>query len=375
MTRADIIVIGGGIAGVAAAYHLTRARRRSVLLIEREAVLASHSSGRNAAIFRPLETRPGIVALAERSRQLLDALMGASPGNWLHRTGVLLVAPAAALLDDLVALAKTSGVSHAVLERPELERLVPVLAGGGAARGLLLPGAGVVDAHAVVAHLADAARSAGATIVTGCEVARVRAGGARVEGVELASGEVVAAPVVLIATGAWAASLGASCGAPLPLVPLRRHLVHLDRGRGVFPPAPVVWQLGDEVYFRDEAGGILASPCDEDPWPPGTAPSDPRALDLLSEKLGRLAPALERASVRHAWACLRTFAPDRTLVAGPDPDVNGLFWLAALGGSGLTVGVAAGELVATLIGAGEHPLAGAFAPARLRRPGARPSTA
>lgn len=368
MTRADIIVVGGGIAGLAVACHLTRTHRVSVLLLEREAVLASHSSGRSAAIFRPLEMRPGVVLLAERSRQLLDTLMGTSPGSWLRRTGVLLVAPDVTLLDDLVTLARTSDVSHIIIERRELERLVPVLAGGQAEAGLLLSDAGVIDAHAVIIRLADAARAAGATIATGCEVARVRVGGARVEGVELASGEAIAAPVVVIAAGAWAASLGASCGAPLPLTPLRRHLVHLDPGRPFSPSTPVVWQLGDEVYFREEAGGVLASPCDEEPWPASATPCDPCALDLLAEKLGRLAPGLECASVRRAWACLRTFAPDRTLVAGADPDVQGLFWLAGLGGSGMTVGVAAGELMAALIGGREHPLATSFAPARLRPP-------
>ena len=89
-------------------------------------------------------------------------------------------------------------------------------------------------------------------------------------------------------------------------------------------------------------------------------------LQDLAGKLGRLAPGLEFASVRRAWACLRTFAPDRVLVAGADPAVEGLFWLAGLGGSGMTIGVAAAEVVATLIRGGKHPLATTLAPARLR---------
>lgn len=364
MNSVDAIVIGGGIAGLAAAYHLTRAPGLSVVLLEREPVLAAHSSGNNAAIFRPLETRLGIAALAERTRQLLDALMGGSSAGWLRPTGLLLVAAQATFLGDLAALAQQRGVRHALMERRDLERLVPVLSGGEAATGLFVPDAGVTDVHAVITRLADAVRAAGGSIATGCDVARVRVDAGHVEGVELASGESIATPVVVIAAGAWAASLGAASAAPLPLTPLRRHLAHLDAADRLSPSTPVVWRLDDEVYFREESRGLLASPCDEDPWAAGVPPCDPGALELLAAKLGRLAPSFERAAVRRAWACLRTFTPDRTPVAGADPRVRGLFWLAGLGGSGLAVGVAAGEVVAAVVRGQEHPLGAILTPAR-----------
>jgi glycine/D-amino acid oxidase-like deaminating enzyme len=260
MNAVDVVVIGGGIAGLAAAYHLSGTPGLSVLLLEREPVLASHSSGRNAAIFRPLEARPEIVALAARSVQLLDALMGSSRRDWLEQKGVLLVASDATALSELAALATGHGIRHGMVQGRDLERLVPVLAGGDATKGLWLPDAGVVDIHAVVTRLATRVRAAGAMITTGCEVARVRASGGRVEGVELTSGDVIAAPAVVIAAGAWAVSLGASCMAEVPLTPLRRHLVRLDIAASLPPSTPVVWRLDDEVYFREESGGVLASP-------------------------------------------------------------------------------------------------------------------
>ncbi|HBH01037.1 MAG TPA: hypothetical protein DDZ42_03785, partial [Candidatus Rokubacteria bacterium] len=120
-------------------------------------------------------------------------------------------------------------------------------------------------------------------------------------------------------------------GAPLPLVPLRRRLARLGGVAPVDARGPVVWALGDECYFRPESGGVLASPCDETPWPACLPPHEPRALERLARKLGALAPPLGEASVRRAWACLRTFAPDRVVVAGADARVGGLFWLAGLG--------------------------------------------
>ena len=359
-----ILVVGGGIAGLAAAWHLARARAGAVVVLEREPLLASHSSARNAAIFQLLEELPGMLALARRTRAHLDALVGPGDGGWLRRTGELFVAPAEAPLAELAALAREAGIAHARLERGDIAKRVPELAGGTARYGLLVHEAGVIDVHAVAARLADAARAAGARLEVGRDVVRVRVRAGRVEGVELAGGEVVPADAIVLAPGAWAAALGAACGAPLPLVPLRRHLAQLDAAAPVDAGEPIVWALGDDCYFRPESGGVLASPCDEAPWPPCLPPHDPRALELLARKLEALAPPLGEAPVRRAWACLRTFAPDRVVVAGADARVEGLFWLAGLGGSGMTVGVGAGEVVAALVAGEEHPLATVLSPAR-----------
>ncbi len=372
MSRTRIVVVGGGIAGLAVAWAATRARAGPVVLVEREPVLAAHSTGRNAGIFRPLETTPGLVAMAERTRTLLDGLTPAGQ-RWLRPTGGLFVAPTPGPLADLAETARATGRPHRTLDRRDLGAMVPALADGDASCGLWVPDVGVIDVHLVVARLSAAARAAGVEFVTGREVARVRVRAAAVTGVELAGGEFVAAERVVIAGGAWAAALGADCGAPLPLRPLRRHLAHLTTPEPVAETTPVVWRLGDEVYFRPESGGLLASPCDEDPWPPGLPPVDPRAVDRLAFKLAALVPRLAGAGVRRAWACLRTVAPDRRAVSGADPRVRGLFWLAGLGGHGMSAGVAAAEVVAARLVEREHPLATLLDPARLLGP-AREST-
>ena len=360
-----MVVVGGGIAGLAVSYYLTRKGSRRVVLLEREPLFASHSSGRNAAIFRPLDSSPDIIALATRSRELLNSLFEPAPGEWLRRTGLLLVAQDSRLLTDLAVLARDAGLTHEALGREEIVSLIPLLADGDALRGILLPDGGVMDIHAITTRLARSAKAAGAQLLTSAEVKGVRVRGGQVEGVELANGDLVFSDVVVIAGGAWAAQLGTSCGAELPLTPLRRHLVQLELPDKVIDTTPVVWRLGDEVYFRPESGGILASPCDEEPWPPGLPSPDESAIEWLAKKLTRLAPALAQTSVHRSWACLRTSAPDRTPVAGEDPRVRGLFWLAGLGGHGMTVGTAAGELLAACVSGLDHPIASKLTPSRL----------
>jgi D-arginine dehydrogenase len=141
--------------------------------------------------------------------------------------------------------------------------------------------------------------------------------------------------------------------------------VQLRPATGVDPDAPTLWRLEDDVYFRPETGGLLASPCDEALWEPCDPPADPSALELLADKLARTAPALAGSEVQRHWACLRTFAPDRELVAGLDPRIEGLAWLGGLGGRGMSVGLAAAEVVADALAGRRHPLADALSPRRL----------
>ena len=99
-------------------------------------------------------------------------------------------------------------------------------------------------------------------------------------------------------------------------------------------------------------------------WASHAAPIIASGVGLIRSR-HQLAPGLGLATLRRAWACLRTFAPDRVPVIGPDPRVGGLYWLAAFGGSGMSVGVGAGELLAALVAGRDHPLAATVGPSRL----------
>jgi D-arginine dehydrogenase len=138
---------------------------------------------------------------------------------------------------------------------------------------------------------------------------------------------------------------------------LRRHLVYLVGDDLPNWRHPTLWRVDEPVYFRPEAGGILASPCDETPWEPGIPAANPMSVERLATRLSNLAPALANARVQRSWACLRTMAEDREPVIGSDPRLRGLYWLAGLGGRGMSCGVGAAEVLARGIVGLPHPLA------------------
>jgi glycine/D-amino acid oxidase-like deaminating enzyme len=339
------VVVGGGIAGLSVAWGLARGGDRRVTLLERETHTGAHSSARNAQIWLPVDGDETTGPLARRSEATLTALVGSERG-WLVRSGAIVLAP-----DDTVAREVTEGgarggVAVRAMSRAELHERAPVVEGASLdAPSLFVEGAGIFDPHAMMTALLSACRRAGVNVRTVATVERVTVEAGAVRGVALFGGEMIAADEVVIAAGAWAGRLGAEAGAWVPLVPLRRHLIVLEADpRRV---GPMVWRFGEEqVYWRPESGGVLASPCDETPLDACLPAADPAALEALAEVLGSIAPALVDAPVRTKWACLRTYAHDRELVLGPDPRVPGLAWLAGLGGRGMTVGVAAGELCA-----------------------------
>jgi D-arginine dehydrogenase len=140
--------------------------------------------------------------------------------------------------------------------------------------------------------------------------------------------------------------------------------VLLDVDKSAARPAPVVWNVEDELYFRPESGALLASSCDEHQGPETTEALS-HALESLSVKLQSTAPSLSRANVKRTWYGLRTFARDRAIAIGADPRRQGLYWFVGLGGHGMSSAVAAGEQLARIVHGEPSPFSQALGVARL----------
>lgn len=355
-----IIIVGGGIAGLSAAWHLGRSGAGRVQLLEREPLLCTHASGRNAAIFRPLEADATLASLARRSLELFQEL---SPERRLvEATGLMLLAKAPETLEPIARAARAAG-TPCVPEAPSQvsARLTGLCTAGW--YGLFGATGGVLDIHALTEALGRVSRALGVEVRSNTGVLRVVTKGASVVGVETSQHEMLDADIVVLAAGAWNVELGASAGVALPLSPVRRHLALLAPEQPLPTGMPAVWSLDDEVYFRREGARVLTSPCDETEWTPGVPQAELQCLEGLAAKLGGIDAALGRAQLVRYWACLRTFVPDRRPVVGSDPRMRGIYWLAGLGGFGMTTAVAAGELLAQAVSGREPPPA--VAPQRL----------
>jgi D-arginine dehydrogenase len=367
LASAQYVIIGAGFAGAATAYHLARRGATDVVILEQEAQAGVHSSGRNAAMVRQVVSEPAVAALARDGAAFLRSL----PADWpvpveFRQNGSLLLASGEGwkkLSRDAEA-ARQGGAEAECWSKERTKEYVPVLRDADFDGAVWCPTDGVVDIHALLTGYLKAAQSLGVKVRYGSSVRGIDVRGDRWIWVVTSTG-VINAETVVNAAGAWAGPIGKLAGAAeMPLHPCRRHLFLTAPLSWVDRKWPFVWDVAHDIYFRPESGGLLLCPCDQDEMAPGIPATDDAAAELLFEKIRRYAPALSEVAIKTSWAGFRTLSSDGRFVIGWDPKVKGFFWVAGLGGHGVTTGSAVGALAAELILDSETGRAAEFSPKR-----------
>ena len=351
----DVVVVGGGVAGISLAGELAAGAR--VLVLEREDHPAYHASGRSAAVC----VEPGSTDTVFALTRATTPFLARPPADFAD---VPLTAPRGFLVlsraeDDeelerfLASWApRCPGVRE--IGEAEARALLPVLRPGEAHRFVLDTDAVALDTHAMLQGWRRRLRAGGGRLVTGATVTAIR----REDGhfvLETSAGT-ARAPVLVNAAGAWAAELARLAGAtPVDLVPYRRSaaIVAAPGGRDV-SAWPMVEPVAQDFYFKPEAGQLLLSPADATPsFPTDAWPED---IDLAGAV--ERAEAFAELGIRRfeaKWAGLRTFAPDREPVLGPDPALPGFYWCAGQGGAGFHTSAGIARWCAAELGVGAPP--------------------
>ncbi|HVW69077.1 MAG TPA: FAD-binding oxidoreductase [Steroidobacteraceae bacterium] len=352
MAEFDVVVIGGGIAGVSAAAELAATHR--VLLLEREPHLAYHTTGRSAAIYS--ETY---------GNRVIRSLSSASRSFFVHppegfSTNPLLVPRACLYIgrsDQLAAMEREVEESQAApcpLERidaAEAYRLVPSLRPGYVAAAAIERDSADMDVHAIHYGFQRMALSRGVEIRRNAEVLHLEREGSRwrIQSGTAANTAHDRADIVVNAAGAWADEVGRLAGArPLGATPMRRTIIIVaPPENGGSSAWPAVMDVGEEFYFKPEGSKLWISPADETPTPACDVQPDEMDIAVCVDRIER-ALDFPITRIERSWAGLRTFCPDRTPAVGFDAQVPGFFWLAGQGGYGIQTAPAMARVAATL---------------------------
>jgi glycine/D-amino acid oxidase-like deaminating enzyme len=352
---ADVVVIGAGVHGASTAFHLAQ-RGARVVVLERSTA-ASGATGRSSGLVRMHYDLAAESALAWKSFEYFTNWHERVGGDCgFVRTGFLRIVPPeqAGNLRANVADQQLIGIRTSVISADDVRSIAPMLATDDFAVAAYEPDSGYADPTSTCTTLLAAARAKGALVRFGRPAERTELEGERVVGV-WAAGEVISAPVVVLAAGAWSAPLAATAGVELDIRAWHHDTGFVTRpaaGDGGTPGLPTVIDDINELYFRPEGGTLALIGLEDgnriDDLPEDDSRSDPEFVEHMVDRITQRAPALASAEFHGSHGGTDGITADQRPVLGAyGPD--GLVLQTGFSGTGFKIAPAVGLAISELI--------------------------
>jgi len=347
---ADVVIIGGGVMGASAAFHLAEAGVTDVVVVERGG-LGSGSSAKPIGGVRAQFSDPLNIELGRRSlRAFQDFPRRPGADIGLDTVGYLflLTTPEqVAAFERSVRLQNRLDVPSRMIEAAEAQRLCPYLSTDGLVAAVFSPTDGHCRPGLVVHGYARAAAAAGVRFATHTTVTGIDTAGDRVTAVHTGHGPITCG-AVLCAAGAWSAPIGAMVGVDLPVRPVRRQLALTAPLTAPAPRIPFTIDFASSAYFHNSDDGLLFGLADPDEpdgfdttWTPGW-------LDLFRDVVRHRAPALAGMATAGGWAGLYEVTPDHNALIGRSGELANFLYATGFSGHGFLQSPAVGEIVRDL---------------------------
>ncbi len=368
-SHAQVVIVGGGIAGCSVAYHLARLGITDVLLLE-QGKLTSGTTWHAAGLVGQMRPNRSMTAMSKYGIELYSTLeqeTGLATG-W-KQCGSVNVARTPERLKVLrkqVALAHSFGVECHEISPAEAGDKYPVMRTDDLAGAIWLPGDGKANPADLCMSLAKGARNCGVKMVESVEVTGVITEAGRAVGVRTAQGEVNCETLVNCA-GQWARQFGRLAGVNVPLYSAEHFYIVTGQIPGVHPMLPVMRDPDGYIYYKEEVGGLLMGGFEPQakPWAMDPIPStfqfellgeDWDQFEILMTNALHRTPCLETAEIKMLLNGPESFTPDGNFILGEAPELRNYFVCAGFNSAGIANSGGAGRLMAEWIAGGEPPM-------------------
>ncbi len=366
--RARVVIVGGGVVGCSIAYHLTQMGWDDVILLERQK-LTSGTTWHAAGLIGQLRPSQNMTKLAKYTAELythLEQETGQATG--FKQNGSVTIATNSERFEELkrnASMAQVFGLQVDVIDRPEVERLYPLINTEDVFGGTWIPSDGQANPIDVTQAFAKGAREGGARIFEDTKVTRILHDTNRVTGVETEDGTITADQVVLCA-GMWTSDLAANAGVHVPLHACEHFYLVTEPFDGVTPNLPVFRDYDAFAYYKEDAGKILlgafepvAKPWGQDGIPEDFCfdelPGDFEHFQPVLEKAIYRMPALEHAGIQKFFCGPESFTPDDRYHIGESSELDNLYIAAGFNSIGIQSAGGVGKVMADWMRDGHPP--------------------
>ncbi len=364
-TQAQVVVVGGGIAGCSVAYHLTKLGWSDVVLLE-QGRLSGGTTWHAAGLVGQLRNHENLTRLIEYSTRLYASLeeeTGQATG-W-KACGSLSIARTQdrmTVLKRTAAKARAYGVEAEIVSAKEAGELWPVMESKDLAGGVWLPGDGKANPTDLTQALARGTRRNGGRIIEQTRVTGVDLADGAIRKVRTNKGD-IECEYIVNAGGQWARQFGRLAGVNIPLYSCEHFYIVTGLIDGVHTDLPCLRDPDGYIYFKEEVGGLVMGGFEPEakPWKVNPIPDDFEftlleddwdQFEILMENALIRVPALERAEVKQFVNGPESFTSDGAFILGEAPEVRNYFVCAGFNSMGIASAGGAGMALAEWMVAG-----------------------
>jgi len=347
---AEVVIIGGGVIGLSIAYHLAKRGLTDIVVLEKEDMVGTGSTGRCAGGFRHQFSTEVNIRLSLLSVNKLECFSEELQQSIdFHQDGYLflLQKPEVESFQQNLQLQHSLGVPVEFIKPEEIARVLPntEVALDDIVAATYCPKDGLSDPAGVTEGYRRNALRLGATIATGQEVTAINVEGGRVIGVRTKT-DLIWTRTLVNAAGPHAALVGKMAGVDIPVVPLRRFIWTTKP----FAKAPRRWTLiidfSTGFYFHRESGGVLFGMGNKEEEPTFDLSVDWSFFDKVLEVAIHRFPPIADTAIKNAWAGSYETSPDAHPILGRVPGLAGFFLANGFSGHGFQHAPAVGQLIA-----------------------------
>ena len=345
--RAQVVIVGGGVMGLALAHNLAKRGCTDVVVLEK-GYLCAGASGRNGGGVRMQWGTSANIELARRSIELMKQFAGEMGINiWLRQGGYLFLARSRAVAERLeknARLHNQHAVRTEILSPDKARDLVPELSLRGVVLAAYHPEDGVIFPWPFLWGYAQAAQKRGVRVETFTQVLGLQTSDGLVRSVQTDRGP-IACDTVVLAAGAWSPGVARLAGVTLPNEPHRHEILSTEPLKPFL--GPLVSVLDSGLYFSQSMRGEIVGGMGDPNEPAGLEQgSTLRFLARFARALTEQIPILGQVKVLRQWAGCYDVTPDNNPILGRTPGLPNLLQMSGFVGHGFMMAPAVAERMA-----------------------------